>query len=77
MKNTCEVICGDCIEKVKELIEKGVKVDLTVTSPPYDDLRTYLEGPKFGEETWRNFIPLLYEVTNSLVVEHRELQQCN
>lgn len=60
----CEIICGDCCEKVKELIDKGVKVDLTITSPPYDDLRYYLGGPKFVEETWRKFIPLLYEVTN-------------
>lgn len=60
----CEIICGDCCEKVKELIDKGVKVDLTITSPPYDDLRSYVGGPKFGEETWRNLIPLLYEVTN-------------
>ena len=60
----CEIICGDCREKVKELIENGVKVDLTITSPPYDDLRSYVGGPKFTEETWREFIPLLYEVTN-------------
>ena len=60
----CEIICGDCCEKVKELIDKGVKVDLTITSPPYDDLRSYVGGPKFGEETWRNLIPLLYKVTN-------------
>lgn len=60
----CEIICGDCIEKVKELIEKGVKVDLTVTSPPYDDLRNYQEKNSFTEETWRNLIPLLYEITN-------------
>lgn len=60
----CEIICGDCCEKVKELIEKGVKVDLTVTSPPYDDLRNYQEKNSFTEETWRNLIPLLYEITN-------------
>lgn len=64
MKNTYEIICGDCREKVKELIEKGVKVDLTVTSPPYDDLRNYQEKNSFTEETWRNLIPLLYEITN-------------
>lgn len=60
----CEIICGDCCEKVKELIDKGVKVDLTVTSPPYDDLRNYQEKNCFTEETWRNLIPLLYEITN-------------
>jgi len=60
----CEIICGDCREKVKELIENGVKVDLTVTSLPYDDLRNYQEKNSFTEETWRNLIPLLYEITN-------------
>ena len=50
MKNTYEIICGDCREKVKELIEKGVKADLTITSPPYDDLRSYTNGAKFSED---------------------------
>ena len=30
---------GDCLELMKELPDKSV--DLTVTSPPYDNLRTY------------------------------------
>ena len=28
---------GDCLEVMDKLIEQGIKVDLTVTSPPYDD----------------------------------------
>mgnify|MGYP000072070292 CR=1 FL=1 len=32
---------GDCLEVMDKLIEQGIKVDLTVTSPPYDDLRNY------------------------------------
>ena len=30
---------GDCVEKLKTLPDNSV--DLTVTSPPYDNLRTY------------------------------------
>jgi DNA modification methylase len=37
MLNT--IICGDCLEVMKTLPDKCV--DLTVTSPPYDNLRTY------------------------------------
>lgn len=34
-----QLIHGDCVEKMKEMEESCI--DLTVTSPPYDDLRTY------------------------------------
>lgn len=34
-----EMILGDCLEKLKELPDNSV--DLTVTSPPYDNLRKY------------------------------------
>lgn len=34
-----KIICGDCLEVMKKLPDKCV--DLTVTSPPYDNLRTY------------------------------------
>ena len=34
-----ELIVGDCLG-VMELMDAG-SIDLTVTSPPYDDLRTY------------------------------------
>jgi site-specific DNA-methyltransferase (adenine-specific) len=33
------LICGDCVEKMKEIEDNSV--DLVVTSPPYDNLRTY------------------------------------
>jgi DNA modification methylase len=41
------VVAGDCVEVMKEMNE-GV-IDLTVTSPPYDDLRNY-KGYKFEFE---------------------------
>ena len=35
-------VCNcDCIEVMKTMQESGKTVDLTITSPPYDDLRTY------------------------------------
>ena len=34
-----KIYCGDCLELMKQLPDKSV--DLTVTSPPYDNLRTY------------------------------------
>lgn len=33
------VICGDCLERMREL--PGECIDLTVTSPPYNNLRDY------------------------------------
>lgn len=32
---------GDCLEVMDDLLRNGTAVDLVVTSPPYDDLRTY------------------------------------
>ncbi len=48
---------GDCLEVMKE-IPDGV-IDLTVTSPPYDDLRTY-NGYSFDFE---NIAKELYRIT--------------
>ena len=34
-----QIICGDCLEVMKDIPDNSI--DLTVTSPPYDNLRTY------------------------------------
>lgn len=34
-----KIICGDCIEIMQKMPEESI--DLTVTSPPYDELRNY------------------------------------
>ena len=34
-----ELWCGDCLELMKNIPDNSI--DLTVTSPPYDNLRTY------------------------------------
>jgi site-specific DNA-methyltransferase (adenine-specific) len=59
-----QVICGDCREQVKKLIDDGIKIDLTITSPPYSDLRKYIGNVNFTDSVWEELIPLLYEITN-------------
>jgi len=52
-----QIICGDCLEVMKDWPDKCV--DLTVTSPPYGDLRDY-KGYSFDFEGIANE---LYRVT--------------
>jgi site-specific DNA-methyltransferase (adenine-specific) len=52
-----KVICGDCLEVMKDIPDKSI--DLTVTSPPYDNLRDY-NGYTFDFEGIANE---LYRVT--------------
>ena len=55
------LVLGDCIEEMSKMGE-GV-VDLTVTSPPYDNLRSYNKTLEWGEHIWRKVIAKLYNVT--------------
>ena len=53
---------GDCLERMKEIPDGSI--DLTVTSPPYDNLRTYNGNNElWGEHVWRDVIAELYRVT--------------
>ena len=53
---------GDCLERMNE-IEPG-SVDLTVTSPPYDNLRTYNgTNDSWNESVWQDVIVNLYDKT--------------
>ena len=53
---------GDCLERMKEIPDNWV--DLTVTSPPYDNLRSYNGNNKlWSGEVWRNVIKELYRLT--------------
>ena len=57
-----ELIRGDCLEKMKDIPDGSV--DLTVTSPPYDNLRTYNgNNAQWGEHVWKSVIEGLYRVT--------------
>ena len=52
---------GDCLE-VMPTLEAG-SIDLTVTSPPYDNLRTYNDSLEWGEHVWKPVLENLYRLT--------------
>lgn len=57
-----QLMLGDCLERMAE-IETG-SVDLTVTSPPYDNLRTYNGSlDDWNELKWQNVLRELFRVT--------------
>ena len=53
----CMILCGDCVEIMRKMDDACI--DLTVTSPPYDNLRTY-NGYCFDFE---NVAKELYRIT--------------
>ncbi len=57
-----KLILGDCLEKMKDIADNSI--DLTVTSPPYDNLRTY--GGVIDEWSFEKFQGIareLYRIT--------------
>jgi len=58
-----KLIHGNCIQEMDKLISDGVKVDLTVTSPPYDKLRSYEGTCQWNETIWKQVIERLYNIT--------------
>lgn len=57
-----DLILGDCLEKMKDIPDGSV--DLTVTSPPYDNLRAYNgNNALWGEHVWKQVIQDLFRVT--------------
>ena len=59
-----DLYLDDCIVKMQELIDKGVKVDLTVTSPPYDNSRSYDGTLQWNFDIFKECAKLLYEITS-------------
>ena len=55
------LMLGDCLERMKEIPDGSV--DLTVTSPPYDNLRTYNNTLDWGEHVWKPVLRELFRVT--------------
>ena len=55
------LIHQDCVDGMKEL-EDNV-IDLTVTSPPYDDLRSYNDSSSWNFNTFTLVADELYRVT--------------
>ena len=56
-----QLLPGDCFERMVDMPENSV--DLTVTSPPYDDLRSYKDSLSWGEHIWKPIIKELYRIT--------------
>ena len=53
---------GDCLERMKEIPD--CSVDLTVTSPPYDNLRSYNgNNAEWCGRVWKEVIQELYRLT--------------
>ena len=56
------LIKGDCLIEMKHI--KSGSVDLTVTSPPYDNLRSYNgNNEQWGKHVWKEVLKELYRVT--------------
>lgn len=52
---------GDSIQIMKDF--EDCIFDLTVTSPPYDNLRTYKDSLDWGEHVWKTLLQELYRTT--------------
>ena len=56
------LMLGDCLERMKDIPDGSI--DLTVTSPPYDNLRTYNgNNEQWSVDVWQKVIAELYRVT--------------
>lgn len=56
------LIHGDCLTALKDI--ESNSIDLTVTSPPYDNLRSYNGNiEQWGDHVWREALSELYRVT--------------
>lgn len=58
---TIQLLQGDCIEIMKTFTNNSI--DLTVTSPPYDNLRTYNNTLVWNENIWQAVIKELFRIT--------------
>lgn len=62
MKSNIQLYQGDCLEVMKNIPDKSV--DLTVTSPPYDNLRDYNNGVlEWTENQWKPILLEIYRLT--------------
>lgn len=59
----CDLFLGNNIDVMDKLINEGVRVDLTVTSPPYDDMRDYENSVYWDFETFKKVANKLYDIT--------------
>lgn len=55
------LIHGDCLEKMKDIPDNSI--DLTVTSPPYDDMRSYESTLEWNFNIFKDISNELYRIT--------------
>jgi site-specific DNA-methyltransferase (adenine-specific) len=55
-----KVYQGDCLEIMKDIPDNSI--DMVLTSPPYDNLRTYNNSLEWGEHIWKPIIQELYRI---------------
>ena len=58
-----KIYFGDCKDKLEQLCADGVQVDLTVTSPPYDNLRTYKGSCEWSFDVFKSIANQLVRIT--------------
>lgn len=58
-----KLINEDSLIALNDLIRGGQKVDLTVTSPPYDTLRNYNENLNWNFDIFKKIADLLFKIT--------------
>ena len=55
-----DLIHGDCLENMKDIPDGSI--DMVLTSPPYDNLRTYNGSLDWGEHIWKPIIQELFRI---------------
>lgn len=53
----------NCIDLMAKMKANNISIDLTVTSPPYDNLRTYNNTLAWNEDIWKQVLRGLYDIT--------------
>ena len=53
----------DCRDTMQRMLKEDVKADLVITSPPYNNLRTYNHSSTWNFDIFKEIAQLLYDVT--------------
>lgn len=53
----------DCRDTMQRMLKEEIKVDLVITSPPYDSLRNYNNSSTWNFDIFKEVAQLLYDVT--------------
>lgn len=55
---------GNCINVMQDLINDGKRVNLTITSPPYDQIYNYNNSLSWNWDIFKEIAKLLYDITD-------------